>query len=545
MNDTPNGLTVLDAPASTDTGGGPGRPRAGALGRVIQGLPTLLVLGILGGVAYWGHHTGWTISKFSSLTGAARAEKDDWCGEHGVPESLCVECNPGLLPKPKDYGWCSRHGVQDCPLEHPDVAQVLSEPRVARDDLERARRALDFARRPENSKRCKVHPRRIQFASQGAFERAGVGMMAASTAAVEETVAASGEITYDPTRLAALSAPVPGRLWRVDQEIGQAVRKGDVLALVGAAEVGKAKAEFLTALAQVELRTKTLERLDAAGRGVARRQVLEAEAALREAQVRLVSAQQALVNLGLPLRADDMRGLTPDEAGRRMQFLGLPPALVNALDPRTTTGNLVPVRSPLDGVVVSRKAVAGEMVDASKTLFVVADTGRLWLTLNVRQEDLKPFREKDPGLLLGGKLVRFQPDGTTHLATGTVSWVSTAADEKTRTLQVRVDLANPGGWLRANTFGAGAIVLREEKEAVVVPSEAVHWDGNCHVVFVRDKDFLRKDAPKVFHVRVVRPGVKDDRNTEIIAGVLPGEVVAAKGSGVLRAELLKNNLGEG
>ena len=38
---------------------------------------------------------------------------------------------------------------------------------------------------------------------------------------------------------------------------------------------------------------------------------------------------------------------------------------------------------------------------------------------------------------------------------------------------------------------------------------------------------------------------KDDRNTEIIAGVLPGEVVATRGSGTLRAELLKNNLGEG
>jgi cobalt-zinc-cadmium efflux system membrane fusion protein len=43
----------------------------------------------------------------------------------------------------------------------------------------------------------------------------------------------------------------------------------------------------------------------------------------------------------------------------------------------------------------------------------------------------------------------------------------------------------------------------------------------------------------------VRIGVKDDRNTEIIAGVLPGELVAVKGSSVLRAELLRANLGEG
>jgi membrane fusion protein, heavy metal efflux system len=64
-------------------------------------------------------------------------------------------------------------------------------------------------------------------------------------------------------------------------------------------------------------------------------------------------------------------------------------------------------------------------------------------------------------------------------------------------------------------------------------------------VFVRDKDFQKPDAPKVFHTRSVRVGAKDETNTEIVAGVLPGELVAVKNSGVLRAELLRGNLGEG
>ena len=62
-------------------------------------------------------------------------------------------------------------------------------------------------------------------------------------------------------------------------------------------------------------------------------------------------------------------------------------------------------------------------------------------------------------------------------------------------------------------------------------------------MFVRDKDFATKY--QVFHTRKVRLGVKDDKNTEIIAGVLPGEWVATKNSGVLRGEMLKNNLGAG
>src|SRR5262249_29204790 len=140
-----------------------------------------------------------------------------------------------------------------------------------------------------------------------------------------------------------------------------------------------------------------------------------------------------------------------------------------------------------------------------------------------------------------GQLVRFRSDASGPEATGKLNWLSTAVDAKTRMLKVRADLDNRERRLRANTFGQGWIILREEKRAVVVPSDAVHWEGDCHVVFVRDKNYFAENAPKVFHVRKVRVGAKDANNTEIIAGVLPGEVVAAKGSGTLRGALLKNN----
>jgi cobalt-zinc-cadmium efflux system membrane fusion protein len=76
----------------------------------------------------------------------------------------------------------------------------------------------------------------------------------------------------------------------------------------------------------------------------------------------------------------------------------------------------------------------------------------------------------------------------------------------------------------------------------------VHWEGDCHVVFVRDKHWAQAGAPKLFHVRTVRPGIAlpgPIPETEIIAGLLPGEVVATANSTALRAELLKNNLGAG
>ena len=51
--------------------------------------------------------------------------------------------------------------------------------------------------------------------------------------------------------------------------------------------------------------------------------------------------------------------------------------------------------------------------------------------------------------------------------------------------------------------------------------------------------------PGLENMRSVRPGVKDGGATEIIAGLLPGEVIASKNSVVLEAQLLKSNLGAG
>ncbi len=69
-----------------------------AVSFVLKRLPTLAVLALLGGAAYWGHHNGWKAPKFSEVFGAARVavDKEDWCSEHNVPESKCIACNPAL-----------------------------------------------------------------------------------------------------------------------------------------------------------------------------------------------------------------------------------------------------------------------------------------------------------------------------------------------------------------------------------------------------------------------------------------------------------------
>ena len=135
MSESANRTATLDAPPSPNPQAAATGVQQSLLGRLGRIVPPLFVFTALGGLLLWGHHTGWTLPKFSSLAGNADAGKDDWCSEHGVPESQCVECNPALLPRPKAFGWCKLHGVHECPLCHPEVAQLKTLPQITAADL--------------------------------------------------------------------------------------------------------------------------------------------------------------------------------------------------------------------------------------------------------------------------------------------------------------------------------------------------------------------------------------------------------------------------
>ena len=76
-------------------------------GRVISSIgPTVVLIGFAA-VFYYGHHNEWRIPKFAAVIGSVEPVVDDWCEEHAVPESICVECDPTLMPAGPDYGWCA------------------------------------------------------------------------------------------------------------------------------------------------------------------------------------------------------------------------------------------------------------------------------------------------------------------------------------------------------------------------------------------------------------------------------------------------------
>lgn len=511
---------------------------------LLHSIPTVIVLTSLAAVGWWGHHTNWKLPKFSELTGqpsGAAEVPEDWCAEHKVPESECVLCaeEDGKRPKRTFHGWCKVHGVAECPFEHPDVVQLFNPPAVTETQLQAAAEALAARPRVKNNSVCKLHERLVQLASLSAQQKAGIEVEPASEEAVVEAIAASGTIQLDPGRVAHISSRTPGTLWRVDKTIGDRVEPGDVLAFVDSADVGKAKTELMQALTERSLAQVNLDRLStAASRGAtSERSLREAQATMRAAEIRVVTASQTLANLGLSVSEEELTDGRPQVIAGKLRLLGVPPALRSTVTAATGSSNLLPILAHISGTLVQRDAVRGEVVAPSDRLLTIADASTLWLVLNAPQEESRHLQ-------LGQKVL-FKPDGSAEEIATRVTWISPAVDDKTRTVEVRAEIANADGRLKSASFGAGRIVLREQPAAVVVPNAAVHWEGDCHIVFVRDKDYLKEGSPKLFHVRKVRVGVKTDQFTEIIAGVRSGEVVATKGSESLRATLLSENMGEG
>lgn len=573
-----------DVPLSTQ----PPRASTNAPGfkaRLLHEVPTLLVLVLLAGIAWWGHHSGWKIPKLADLTGAsASAWEEDWCGEHNVPESICMACHPELAgANPKD--WCKEHGVAEsqCTICHPEIltagvagdwckehgvpesgclachSEIAIKGNVAAADLDTTvpspagdispresgsgttavrvnherpdmSRAQPLITRPgKDPKTCQTHARRVQFASPESVKKAGIRLAVVREQPMASSLSVNAETNYDRTRFAQIASPVAGRVWRIEKQLGQTVKQGDVLALVESAEVGRAKAELLETSAVLEMRQSTLQRVRASTEAGTRTaaELQEAEAAVKEASIRVFNALQSLMNLGLSLASEDASKLRQDT----MQFLGFPAAMAQSLHGQTSSANLLPLRAPFDGVVVGSSAVAGEIADPSKPVLAIADTSRLWVVMDL------PVTEARRVAL--GQEVVFQPDAARdETFLGQVSWISSAVDDQTRTLKVRAEVPNPDGRLLAMSWGRAQIVLRQMVNAMAIPDSAIQWEGCCHVAFVRWSD-------TVFQTRKLRLGAKAGGLTEVVVGVMPGEVVATTGSNVLKSEILKSNLGAG
>lgn len=349
-----------------------------------------------------------------------------------------------------------------------------------------------------------------------ALSEAAAGILGLEYAQVEaaplaRTVERPVELAYNANRYARLSSRASGVVAEITRDLGEKVKKGDVLAVVDSTELGSAKSDLLLALESARLWAINAEReraLVRQGAGV-EREALEAETRAAEARIAVNRARQRLRNLGLSSEQ------------------------VRTVEREDDTTSLLELLAPFDGTIVERSAVIGEVVEPGAPILSLADTTVMWA--------LADLMEADIALVRAGQQAEVALDGLPDRTFGgAVEWISTQIDPRTRTLKARIELENPEGLLRAGMFGRAVIRAGESRSAITVPKDAVQWEGCCNIAFVRADALGREFRP----VRLTLVHDAGERY-EVSGGLGPGDVIVTRGSYILKNEILKDAVGAG
>ena len=169
------------------------------------------------------------------------------------------------------------------------------------------------------------------------------------------------------------------------------------------------------------------------------------------------------------------------------------------------------LKAPIAGTVVDRQVALGEYASEQKPSFVVADLSTLWVDLSVYRRDFARVRVGD------AVAIDVSPIGS--------------AD--TQSALARVVIPNDGLRLRPGLFASGTITLAEQPVDLAVRVSALQSIEGRTVVFVRNGD--------AFEPRDVETGARDGTFAEVVFGLMPGDVYAARNSFVVKAELAKGS----
>jgi cobalt-zinc-cadmium efflux system membrane fusion protein len=319
-----------------------------------------------------------------------------------------------------------------------------------------------------------------------------------------EQITLQGELAVDERTYAEVGVPVVARVTRLLVNAGDSVRRGQILAELTSSELGKARADYLSAEARVRLADAALERK----RGLAEekivplREVQEAESQAAEARAARRSARAALGAFGVPLPTEDADG---------------PASSAFAL------------RSPVGGAVIERTAVVGQMLDPAVPAFRIGDLSTLWLTVHAFERDAVRIEKG-----VAAKLTFPALPGQNF--PGRVAVVGRHVERESRTVPVRIDMRNSGNVLRPGMSATATLPVGGTGEPILtVPVAAVQRVRNEWCVF------LPKDA-STFEIRRIGRGRDLGGEVEVLSGLRAGDKIVVDGAFLLKAQAEK---GEG
>ena len=319
-----------------------------------------------------------------------------------------------------------------------------------------------------------------------------------------EQIALLGELEVDQRTYAEVGVPVAARVTRMLVNAGDTVKPGQALAELTSPELGKARADYLSAEARVKLADAALERK----RGLATenivplREVQEAESHAAEARASLRSARAAIGAFGVQAPTDDVDG---------------------------AMSSTFVLSSPVSGAVIERAAVVGQMLDPATAAFRIGELSTLWLTVHAFERDAVRIEKG-----VAARLVFPALPGQDFR--GTVAVVGRHVERDSRTVPVRIDVRNTGSLLRPGMSATAALPVGGSGDSILtVPVSAVQRVRNEWCVF------LPRDA-STFEIRRIGRGRDLAGEVEVLSGLRAGERIVVDGAFLLKAQAEK---GEG
>ncbi len=338
--------------------------------------------------------------------------------------------------------------------------------------------------------------------SDAVLTSTGIEIQTVGPRAITSVLEVPGQIMADDTRVAHVVARLSGTAVSVTSRIGDAVRRGDVLAVVHSRELADARSAYLVAAHHTEFARAAAGREEALWQKKisAEREYLAAKRDFEEAELAETVAGQKLIALGDPAASIAALATAPADALPRYE-----------------------IRAPLDGVVLERDVTAGEAVDVDDPIFVIADLSSVWVEAALSAADVSAVRLGQEATVRSGDLDR-EVDAR-------VTYLSPRVDPETRRATARLTIANTDGRWRPGLFVTVRLVQAKTTVLMAVPVSAIQTFRDWQVVFFRFGDW--------FEARPLELGQTDGAWVEVLSGLAPGDRYAATNSFAIKAEIGK------
>ena len=323
---------------------------------------------------------------------------------------------------------------------------------------------------------------------------------------VPEVVTAPGEVALDLKQVAKITSRIEGQVEKTHVQLGDRVKPGQPLAAISSLQFDQLIEEYLVGKAQADVAENSFRRTEKlrAEDIVSERKLIEDKGRYLETKARFQHIREKLQNMGMT--ADQLHQL---EGGSHQE------------------GHNYTLTSPIAGTVVAQNVVRGQGVAPGNELFEIVDTSRVWVFANLPIEQARKFKEGDVGTILpkGGEPV-----------TAPLTYLAPVADETTRTIRVRFEVANQQHRLRPREYVDVQLAIASPP-TLAIPVSAVTTVDKVRGVFVQ-----RETGYVFVPIEVGREG---GGWVEVRKGLTAGEQMVVDGVFDLKNVLLKEHIGSG